>query len=140
MSGHGAFGVVLLSLARWHLRLLQVSLVKNLLNHLILILRVKLGGENVVGGRVELALGAMLVGDEDLERRDEVSHGNALVSLPLVVRLDIINENDEVVVVALVVALGLEGFAASHLDGVVAEGCRVIRWGIMPCLVLVGCW
>lgn len=63
----------------------------------------------------------LLVGEEDAERRDKVSHGNALVSLPLVVRLDIVNEDDEVIVAALVVALGLDGFAASHLDALVLQ-------------------
>lgn len=53
------------------------------------------------------------VSNEDLERGDEVSEGDALVSLPLLVGLKIIDEDDEVVA-ALVVDLGLLSLAASH--------------------------
>lgn len=49
----------------------------------------------------------LLVSNEDLEGRDEVAHWNRLVTLPLVEVRDIINEDDEVVILALVVDLGL---------------------------------
>lgn len=58
--------------------------------------------------------------NEDLERGDEVSEGDALVSLPLLVGLNIIDEDDEVVA-ALVVDLGLLSLAASHC------GCVLVR-------------
>lgn len=60
------------------------------------------------------------VSNEDLERGDEVSEGDALVSLPLLVGLNIIDEDDEVVA-ALVVDLGLLSLAASHC------GCAGVR-------------
>lgn len=56
---------------------------------------------------------------ENLKRRDEVSKRNRLVRLPLVVGVHVVNKNDKVLVVALVVDLGLDSLAASHLDGVV---------------------
>ena len=37
------------------------------------------------------------MGQEDLERGDEVSQRDALVALPLLVGLDIINEDDKVI-------------------------------------------
>lgn len=67
-----------------------------------------------------------------------MSHGDGLVSLPLVVRVDIVNEDDEVIVAALVVALGLDGFAASHLDGLwsCAKSRDALGYSIDGCLVL----
>lgn len=81
---HGAHGIVLGPLTRGHLShyksvhghghghvhvhaalgssylgLLQVALVKNLLNYFLLILRVEFGSENVLGGGVKLTLGAV---------------------------------------------------------------------------------
>ena len=58
----------------------------------------------------------LLVGLEDLERRDEVGQRDGLIALPLLVRVHIIDEDNEVVGVALEVDLGLGGLSASHLD------------------------
>ena len=55
--------------------------------------------------------------NEDLECGDEVGHGNRLVSLPLLVRTNVIDEDDEVLVLALVVDLVLGSLAAGHCDG-----------------------
>ncbi|CAG1963715.1 unnamed protein product [Fusarium graminearum] len=52
---------------------------------------------------------------EDLERGDEVSQGDALVGLPLLVGLDIVDEDDKVIA-ALEVDLGLLSLAASHCE------------------------
>ena len=60
----------------------------------------------------------LLVRHEHLERRDKVSQGHASVSLPLLVRLNIVNEDEVVVLGALVMALRLSGFSSSHLGGV----------------------
>ena len=60
--------------------------------------------------------GNLLVCDEDLEGRDEVRHGDGLVTLPLLVVGDIINEDEEVVLLALVVDLDLRSFSLDHFD------------------------
>lgn len=52
---------------------------------------------------------------EDLECRDEVSQGNGLVLLPLLVGLEVVDEDEEVVVLALVVNLDLSS-GALHFD------------------------
>lgn len=60
------------------------------------------------------------MGYEDLEAGDEVCQGHALVALPLLEQLGVINEDDEVLAIALVtlvVNLGLAGLASSHLCG-----------------------
>lgn len=60
----------------------------------------------------------LLVCDEDLEGRNEVSHGDGGVVLPLLHGLDIVDEDNEVLAIgALVVALGLCSFALNHFDG-----------------------
>lgn len=56
----------------------------------------------------------LLVGDEDLERGNEVSKRDAPVAEPLLEVFGIVDEDDEVVLLALVVDLGLGSFAASH--------------------------
>lgn len=65
---------------------------------------------------------------KDLDGGDEVSEGNALVAaLPLLVLINIVNENEEIVAVALVVDLALGGTSAGH-DGqffVCGLECRV---------------
>lgn len=58
---------------------------------------------------------------EDLEGRNEVSKRNALVALPLLVGLNIIDEDDEVVA-ALVMDLGLLSLSASHCDCLLRKG------------------
>ena len=54
------------------------------------------------------------MGDEDLERADDLRERDALVGLPLLCRLDVVDEDDEVLVLALVVDLGLLNFASGH--------------------------
>lgn len=57
--------------------------------------------------------------DKDLKGRNEVGHGDALVLLPLVHGLGIVDEDDEVLigVGTLVVDLGLSSLALNHFDG-----------------------
>lgn len=57
---------------------------------------------------------SLLVRREDLEGGDKVCKGKAIVSLPLLVGVEIINKDNKVVLVALVVDLCLNGFSASH--------------------------
>jgi hypothetical protein len=52
------------------------------------------------------------VGDEDLEAVDDLGEGHALVLLPLLHGLGALDEDDEVLALALVVALGLGGVSA----------------------------
>jgi hypothetical protein len=113
---HGAHRVVCGTLASRHLNGLERATLQNLLDDLLVILGVELGREQRLGSGVNLALSTLLVRDEDLEGRDEVRHGDALVALPLLVGLDVIDEDKEVIVLALVVDLGLSGLAASHLE------------------------
>lgn len=58
-----------------------------------------------------------------------MSHGDAAVGLPLLVCLEVLDENDKGRVVNLVVDLVLGGFAASHCEVVDEEGvwCREKR-------------
>lgn len=56
----------------------------------------------------------LLMCDKDLEGGDEVSHGDARVRLPLLVLLAVVNEDEEIIVLALVVDLDLGSLAASH--------------------------
>ena len=65
--------------------------------------------------------------DEDLERADDLCQRDALVGLPLLRRLHVVNEDDEVILLALVVALDLLRFSASH-DCVVSWGARLCVW------------
>ena len=67
----------------------------------------------------------LLVSDENLERRDELSHGHAGIVLPLLVILKVIQEDDEIIILALEVDLNLSSFAFSHL----AVLCRGSRFG-----------
>jgi len=46
-----------------------------------------------------------ILADEHLEGADDLSEGNALVGLPLLGGLDVVDEDDEVLGLALVVAL-----------------------------------
>lgn len=72
---------------------------------------------------------------EDLECGDEVSQGDRLVALPLLVGLNIVDEDDEVVLSALVVDLDLLS-CALHLDcGWI--GCCVGGFGMSA---KDGCW
>ena len=59
--------------------------------------------------------GDLLVRDEDLESRDEVSQGDGLVVLPLLVGVEVVDEDEEVVVLTLEVDLDLS-CVALHLD------------------------
>lgn len=61
----------------------------------------------------------LLARRENLESRDEVCHRNGLVVQPLLVGFVVINEDDEVLGVALVVDLDLGSLAFRHVDGVV---------------------
>lgn len=45
-----------------------------------------------------------------------MSQGNGLIALPLLVQLGVFDEDEEVVVGALVVDLGLLSLAANHFD------------------------
>lgn len=60
--------------------------------------------------------GSLLVCNEDLEGGDEVAHRNRLVTLPLLEVGNIVNEDDEVVLLALVVDLGLRSLSLDHFD------------------------
>lgn len=58
---------------------------------------------------------------EDLECGDEVSQGNGLVILPLLVGLEVVDKDEEVVVLTLVVDLDLSS-GALHLDSFCGSG------------------
>ncbi len=55
------------------------------------------------------------MGNEDLERAHEVSERDALVGLPFLGGGEVIDEHDEVFILALVVGLDLLCFSARHL-------------------------
>jgi hypothetical protein len=57
---------------------------------------------------------SLLVSDEDLERADDLSERDALVGLPVLSCLYIVDKDDEVLVLALVVDHGLLCSASGH--------------------------
>jgi len=63
------------------------------------------------------------VGAEDFERGHEVSQRNALVRLPLVVCVGIVDKDQIVVVLALVVDLKLGSLASYHFGGLCEMSC-----------------
>lgn len=132
-----------------YLRLLQRPLLQNLLNHLVIHRRAKLALEDPLGGAVVGSLGTLPIHTETcqhlapqqrkeeqnipvrhkhLERRHHLRQRHRLVAEPLLVVGRAVEEDEEVVVGALVVDLGLGGFSADHVCGfcfrVVVEGCR----------------
>lgn len=58
----------------------------------------------------------LLVRDEDLEGGNEVRQRHRLVTLPLLVQLGILDEDEEVVCLTLEVDLGLLSLAANHFN------------------------
>lgn len=56
----------------------------------------------------------LLVGDEDLPSADDLSKRYALVALPLLDSIGTVDEDDKIVLLALVVDLGLSS-VASHV-------------------------
>jgi hypothetical protein len=58
--------------------------------------------------------GSLLVRNEDLERTNELRERDTLILLPLLESLSIVDEDDEVVFLALVVDLGVLCFSPSH--------------------------
>lgn len=56
----------------------------------------------------------LLVSDEDLERADDLSERDALVGLPVLGCLHVVDKDDEVLVLALVVGHGLLCSASGH--------------------------
>jgi hypothetical protein len=58
----------------------------------------------------------LLVCNKDLESRNKVSEGNRLVTLPLLEIGCVVNEDDEVVLLALEVDLGLRSLSSGHVD------------------------
>lgn len=70
--------------------------------------------------------------NKDLEGTNEVCERNALVLLPLLKRLGVVDEDDEVVLLALVVDLGLLCFSLRHdcVCLLFGEGCG--------CMLVVG--
>lgn len=57
------------------------------------------------------------MGHEDVEAVDDLCHGNGLILLPILNILSAVNKDDEVVVLALVVDLGLSGMSTRHVGG-----------------------
>jgi len=117
MGNSGTLRVVPGTLTIGHLRFLEGTLLKNLLDDMLVDMSPELVVEGPLGGRVIGSLRALLVRDEDLEGGNEVGHGDGLVRLPLLVRVDVLDEDEEVVVLALVVDLDLGGFASRHFCG-----------------------
>jgi len=100
---------------RTYLRALHTSLLKNLLENIILLgVLAKLVLKLLLAGRVEDTLLAVF-GDEHLPPSHNVNHGNRAISLPLLKLLYALDEDAELVAgAALVEDLGLGGVAAGH--------------------------
>jgi hypothetical protein len=70
-----------------------------------------------IGQKVDFAVGAgidLLVGDEDLEAADNLCKRDARVLFPVLDGLGAVDEDDEILGLALVVDLGLGSITASH--------------------------
>jgi len=117
VGNQGALRIVLVSLTIGELSVLRIALLKDLDDHLVVNAGTELVLQRGLGGCVVGALVALLVRDEDLVGGDEVGQRDRLVRLPLLEQLGILNEDDEVVLLALVVDLGLVGLAANHFGG-----------------------
>lgn len=117
-----ALRLVAEALALGRLRLLHGALGQDLLDHGVLVAGAKLVLERALGGGVEGALGTLAVGGKDLEGRDEVGEGHGGVLEPLLVVVDVVDEDDKVLVGALEVDLCLGSLAASHFGCVGGGG------------------
>jgi hypothetical protein len=107
--------VVLVALTLGELSVLSHALLEDLLNDIVINRGAKLVLKSGLGSCIECSLESLSVCAEDLERGDEVSQRDALVGLPLLVGLDIVDEDDKVIA-ALEVDLGLLSLAASHCE------------------------
>ena len=99
-------------------RLLQGTLLQNLLDGILWVGGAELVLERRLGRRLVAALGAVAVGGEDLEAGNDLGQRGGLVADPLAVVLLGVDEDEEVLAGALVVDLGL-GSTAAHFDGFV---------------------
>lgn len=88
--------------------------------------------EHRLGRGLVDALAALLVGGEDLEDGNDLGQRSRLVADPLVVVVLAVDEDEEVLVVALVVDLGLGGTAA-HFGWI----CVGSWFGMCVCVVVV---
>lgn len=119
--------------AMMYLCCLDITLLEDLLDDLILVRSAELILEGTLACCVQDALGAVanihvrlassmlngvdvLVGDQDLKAADNLGERNAGVLLPLLDSFCAVNEDDEVLGLALVVDLGLLSVATSHVD------------------------
>jgi len=138
--------------AESYLGLNEVALLKDLDNSILLLGAAELGLKGALGGGIESALVTvanmmlalmfhcmctialaprrsrwrlgLLVGNEDLEAVDDLSKGDALVLLPVLDSLAALDEDDEVLALALVVAPDLSGVSA-HVG---CGGWVVVGW------------
>ena len=81
----------------------------------------------------------VLVCDEDLPSTDDLRQWNALVLLPILNSLRRVNEDDEVVTLALVVDLGL-GIVSTHVGLVVWNWDWGLVWSFRRLVVGGDCW
>jgi len=114
MSNHGTLAIVLGALAFGVLRLLHRATLQDLNQTLILIGASELVLERRFAGLVQHALGAMFVGDEDLEAGHDLSERDGSIALPLLDLLGVVDEDDEVFFLALVEDFGLGGVSSRH--------------------------
>jgi len=112
----GTHAVILRPLTLWELRFLEAALFEDLLDDSLVFVGTELVVEGGVRGGAHFTLGSMLSSDEDLECTDELYQRNGLVPKPLLCSLYIVNHDNEVILLALEVALGLGSFSASHDD------------------------
>ncbi len=57
----------------------------------------------------------LLVGNEHFKRADDLCQRDCFVGLPVLCGFDVVNEDDEVLVLAFIVDLGLLCFSANHV-------------------------
>jgi len=115
MPTTGAHALVLDALSSSSLGLLNGTFLDDLLDSLLLLRRAKLVVKDLLAGCVKRTLSSVLVSDKHLERVDHLCQWNGLVGLPLLGRLGVFEEDDEVFRLALEVDLNLlSSFAAGH--------------------------
>ena len=118
VTAEGADRDIGISLTLLHLPLLQCALLQDLLDDLFVDVGAKLVLQRALGGAVKGTLGTVLAGYEDLERGYNLGQWDRLVVEPLLVVISAVEEDNEIVILALEVDLLLDSLTAGHDEGV----------------------
>jgi len=110
----GTLADVLVALAAVLLRLNNRAVLNDVFEYIVVLASAELAFQLALGGTVEDTVVAVLVRHEDLPAADDGCQGDGLVILPVADSLSRVDEDDEVVALALVVDLALGFVSARH--------------------------